>query len=116
MQNKTILNLLEWKEIARQGLKKDGKVNTQLELTRTQLPVEEVMVKLLAQLVIYRSHVGRYRWINHCRKLDYIMSDPDRFRIICTDFGATLDLCAAEKDNSSVNSHAVICIFFILTN
>ena len=33
-----------------------------------------------------------------------------------TDFGASLDLCAAEKDNSSVNNHAVVCIFFVLLN
>ena len=31
------------------------------------------------------------------------------------DFGATLDLRAMETDNSSVDNHAVICIFFVLT-
>ena len=116
MKNKTIIHLLEWKDIPRQGLRKDGKPNTQLELTRTQLPVDEVMVKLLEQLVICRKHIGRYRWINHCRKLDYTMSDPDRCQIICTNFGATFALCAAVKDNSSVDNHADICIFFVLTN
>ena len=117
MQNKTMLNLLEWKEIAREeGLKKDGKANAQLELTRTQIPVEEVMVKLLAQLVQCRLHAGRYQRTNYCRKLDYTMSHPDHVRIICTIFCATLALCAAEKDNSSVHNHAIICIFFVLTN
>ena len=44
------------------------------------------------------------------------MSDPDWCQIICTSFDAILDLCAAEKDNSSINNHAVIRIFFVLTN
>ena len=33
-----------------------------------------------------------------------------------TDFGATLDLCASKKDNCSVDNHAILCIFFVLTN
>lgn len=41
------------------------------------------------------------------------MSDPDVHRVICTDFGAMLDLMAAEKDNCSINNHAVICIFLL---
>ena len=44
------------------------------------------------------------------------MSDADKHRVICTDFGATLDLCASEKDNCSVDNHAVLCIFFVLSN
>ena len=44
------------------------------------------------------------------------MHDPNTTRTIMTDFGATLDLYAAEKDNSSVNNHAVVCIFFVLSN
>ena len=42
------------------------------------------------------------------------MSHPDRHRVILTDFGATLDLCAIKTDNSSVDNHAVIDIFFVL--
>jgi len=34
----TIINLLEWKEVSQQGVSKNGKQNTQLELTRTQAP------------------------------------------------------------------------------
>ena len=31
---------------------------------------------------------------------------------LCTDFGVILDLHAFKKDNSSVDNHPVICIFF----
>ena len=44
------------------------------------------------------------------------MSDADITRVILTDFGATLDLRAAETDNSSADNHAVNCIMFVLTN
>jgi hypothetical protein len=47
------------------------------------------------------------------RSIDLIMSDPNIHRVICTDFGATLDLMAAEKDNCSINNHAVICICLV---
>ena len=47
------------------------------------------------------------------RKIDLTMGDPNKHRVFCTDFGATLDLMGAEKDNSSVNNHAIIDIFFV---
>ena len=57
-----------------------------------------------------------YKWRNVCRKVDCTMTDPDKHRVICTDFAATLDLRGAEADNSSINNHAVVCIFYVLTN
>ena len=44
------------------------------------------------------------------------MSNPDKQRIICNDFRATLDLAAAEKDNGSVDNHSVLEIYSVLTN
>ena len=44
------------------------------------------------------------------------MGDPNLHRVICTDFGASLDLCSAEKDNCSVDNHVVICILFVVYN
>ena len=113
MSDSTVIDLLEWKNIARQGMK-NGKQNTQLELSLTQLPVNLVMKKMIGQLVKCRRHVGEMRWINCNRKVDIAMSNANTTRVICTDFGATLDLSASEKDNSSVDNHAVICIFFVI--
>ena len=112
MNNITPIEVLEWKQIERQGAS-NGKQNTQLELSLGKLPVNIVMKKLMDQLVICRKHVGEMRWINFTRKLDLTMSNPEVCRVICTDFGATLDLHASEKDNSSIDNHAVICIFFV---
>ena len=56
-------------------------------------------------------HIGSYKWSNYARILDTIISNPNTTRVFCTDFGVTLDLCAAEKDNDSINNHDVVCIF-----
>lgn len=50
------------------------------------------------------------------KRLDITMSDKDKIKVILTDFGATLDLSTAEADNTSVNNHAVIAIFFVMYN
>ena len=115
-ENNTEIDLLEWKDIARQGFKSNGTSRTQLEFSRTKLAVKDVLKNMIIQLGICRLHVGQSQWINHVRRLDLIMSNPDVSRVICTDFGATLDLHACETDNSSVDNHAVICIFFVLTD
>ena len=110
-----VIDVLEWINAPRQGAK-NGKQNTQLELGMKQLPVKDVVKKLEASLDICRMHMAQYEWRNLMRKIDHTMSDRDKHRVICTDFGATLDLSAAEKDNSSVDNHAVICIFFVSQN
>jgi len=61
-------------------------------------------------------HVGHKKWKNHVKKLDMIMPNSNTTQVIFTDFGATLDLKAIETNNSSVDNHTVICIFFVLTN
>ena len=109
------IEVLEWKDAPRAGTK-GNKQNTQLELGLSILPVNEVMKKLQSQLEICKLHQAEYRWRNHMRQIDLTMSNSDTTRVICTDFGATLDLSAVEKDNCSVDNHAVICIFFIVYN
>ena len=47
-------------------------------------------------------------------RIDLTMSHPDKHRVICTNFGATLDLGSVEKGNCSVDNHAVMCIFLWL--
>ena len=107
---------IEWKDIARQGIKKNGTQNTQLEVSLSILPVSEIVEKLHNQLEICREHMAEYEWKNTMRKIDCTMGNPNQHRVICTDFGATLDLRGAETDNCSVNNHAVVCIFYVLTN
>ena len=110
-----IINVLEWINAPRQGMKK-GKQNTQLELGLQKVAVKDVVDRLRDALVVCRLHMAQYEWRNTMRKIDTLMSDRNLYRVIMTDFGATLDLSAAKKDNSSVDNHAVICIFFVNLN
>ena len=50
------------------------------------------------------------------QKVDMVMSNANKHPVICTIFRATLDLWASKKDNCSVDNHAILCIFFVLTN
>ena len=73
--NKTDIALLEWKHVQRQEKTKSGKLQTQLELTRSILSVEVVVAKLVEQAEVCRSHQAQYKWIDHTRKLDFVMSN-----------------------------------------
>ena len=108
-------DVLEWVMAPRQGTK-NGKQNTQLELGQRRYKVREIISKMVTKLNQCRLHQAEYEWRGWMKKIDFVMSNSDHHRVICTDFGATLDLFASEKDNSSVNNHAVLCIFFVLYN
>jgi hypothetical protein len=71
---------------------------------------------MIVSFEINRKHQAQYEWQDLMRKIDLTMSDPNTTRVICADFGATLDLGASEKDNSSVSNHAVIAIFLVSHN
>ena len=107
---------MEWVLDERQGIDtKIGKFNTQLELGCSIFSVKQMIIKMVAQLVIYREHQCQHQWQNITKKKDLIMSNLDLYFVIYTDFGATLDLMACEKDSSIMNNHTVICIFFVCT-
>lgn len=85
--------------------------NAPLQLGHSRLPVKDISSETVAKLEVARLHQAHYEWRDTMRKIDLTMSYPNKHRIFCTDFGATLDLMGAEKDNSSVNNHAFIDIF-----
>jgi len=109
----TEIDVLEWVYAKRQGAKK-GKQNTQLEIGHSRQPVKDILQKMAAKLEVARLHQAHYEWRDTMRKIDLTMSDPNKHRIFCTDFGATLDLMGAEIDKSSVNNHAIVDIFFVV--
>ena len=111
------INVLRWISTEQQVVnKKIDKKYTQLELGVSNLPVGEVVKKLITKLNIVREHQAKYEWRNQMLRVDLIISNDDFHCIIFIDFDATLDLMAVEKDNSSVNNHAVIFIFFVCSN
>ena len=94
-------------------VKKNGKPNTQLELGHRRHAVSVVVLKLIEQLQKCRVHVAGGQWKYTMGRRSVTMSDANLRRVFHTDFGAVLDLMAAEKDNCSVNNHAVVCILFV---
>ena len=60
MNNDVEVHVLEWRDIGRQGVKKDGMQNTQLELSRTIVPMKDLMNKILTQMIKCRSHIGEH--------------------------------------------------------
>lgn len=107
------IDVLVWHEAKRQGTNARGRQNSQLELGVKNMAVKDVVERLFECLEICRIHQSQYEWKNLIRKIDLTMSDPETTRVLCTDFAATLDLKASEKDNSSVDNHAVVCIFLV---
>ena len=96
-----IIDVLQWINAPRQGAKNDKK-DTQLELAMTKLAVKkDVVNKLRASLNVCREHMVQYEWRHLMQTIYHTMSDTDLRSLICTDFGTTLDLAAAEKNNSS---------------
>ena len=89
--------MLEWVEAPRQGFS-NGKQNTQLEVGTRRYQVTEVLQKLTDVLNVCCTQEA-YEWKSWKQKVDMVMSNADNHCVICTDFGATLDLCASKKYN-----------------
>ena len=52
-------------------------------------------------------HQSQLRWKSHAFELDYDIS-PNSNMVISTDFGASLDLQAKEKDDYAAFNHAAV--------
>ena len=52
---------------------------------------------MVAKLEVARLHQAQYEWRDTIQKIDLTISDPNKHRVFCTSFGATLDLMGAEK-------------------
>ena len=89
----------------------------QLDVGHSPLPVKEIIRKMESHLEIYWQHQAKYeKQRNLMQKIDNTNGNANLHIIIITDFGATMDLFAKEKNNSSINNYAVIDIFFIVQN
>ena len=79
------------------------------------LPVSDIVSKLEKALETARKHQVEYEWKNLMKTRDLTMLDPNKHRVICTDFASTLDLRGKATDNCSVDNHAVVAIFCVVT-
>ena len=70
---------------------------------------------LQEQLKEFIPHENEKIWTNRQRKLA-IYTLAGTTILICTDFSASLDFCPNKTENSHVNNHGVLAIYFVLTN
>ena len=78
-------NVLEWVEAPRQGFP-NGKQNTQLEVVTCCYQVPEVLQKMIDALNVCYTHQESYEWKGWMQKVDMVMINADKHRVICTDF------------------------------
>ena len=89
--------------------------STQLKLCRVKIPVCEVVSRLIKSLEVNRWHFTKYWWCNLMLCIELAIFNPNKHRVICSNFGATLDLCSSKKGNCSVDNHSVMWIFFVVS-
>ena len=82
------------------------------ELRPFQKTMVEIVHHFQTMMVIARVHVVHYEWKSHAQKLDCKMGNPKCESVIATDFMATANLNASEKDNSVQDSHVINAIYF----
>ena len=103
-----LINCNEWHLAPRPGS------TTQIELGSFKHPLEVIVQKLHFALPEAIKHQALLKWKSHCFKLDCALSDPSTSLLVATDFGASLDLHAIEKDNCATDNHAAVCIAHVL--
>ena len=58
INNNTVIDLLEWKDIARQGFKSNSTCQTQFELSQTKFAVKNILKKIITKLEVCQLRVG----------------------------------------------------------
>ena len=75
--NNVKIPVMMWTYAPRAGKTKDGKQNTQLELSKLYIPFNTVYEKMIECLQLNRLHVAQYEWRNLIRKIDLTLSNPN---------------------------------------
>jgi hypothetical protein len=110
-----LLKVCIWEEAVRQGVKASGKQNTQLELTEKDMTLSTAAALFQKCLKDCLPHVIKIEWMNAVRSFDVYNVGPNNI-VIMTDFAATLDLRAMETVNSSIDAHAFLDNFIVISN
>jgi hypothetical protein len=108
------INVQLWEAAQRQG-EKNGIQNTQLELTSKEMSLRSVVELFKQEFSKCSPHIFKVEWMNTMRSIDISTVGPNSI-IIMTDFAATLALKACETVNSSVDSHAFLDNFIVISN
>ena len=88
----------------------------QEELKEKEMTFSELIDFTMKKIKDARIHYVKGRWNQHARDLIMEMLDPKKGVALFTDFAATVNLRAKMTDNSSVDSHALIQVFYKFSN
>jgi hypothetical protein len=108
------LSVQVWEGAQRQG-EKNGIQNMQLELTSKEMSLRSIVELFKQEYSKCSPHIFKIEWMNAMRSIDISSVGPNNI-IVMTDFSATLDLKACETVNSSVDSHAFLDNFVVVSN
>ncbi len=104
-----LLDVMVWEKVEIHGSSQD-------ELRPQRMTMQGLVKHLKKTLGVSRFHVMDYEWKDHGRKLDCKLSNPKNTILFGTDFSATANLQASERDNSAMDSHAIIAVYLIYHN
>ena len=104
-----LIDVMVWEKVEIHG-------STQDELRPQRMTMQGLVKHLKKTLGVARFHVMDYEWKDHGRKLDCKLSNPKNTILFGTDFSATANLQASERDNSAMDSHAIIAVYLIYHN
>lgn len=77
---------------------------------------KQLIYRLKVLLDGTRQHHAELHWFQQHMKILVQMIDPKLATTIATDFGATANLSANEADNSTIDGHAILAIFYHFLN
>lgn len=111
-----VVTVMVWEKARRQGKGKNGKDNTQQELTSKPMTVAQLIAHFKGLLGICIPHIQEIRWIKHLQDTDFSKMSLDTI-LIFSDFAAlmVMALRALQTKNSSVDAHAVLANFVVLS-
>jgi hypothetical protein len=110
-----ILKVYAWEYAEQQGKTKSGKKNTQLELTEKEMMLSEITSLFQKRFEECLPHIYKIEWMNAIRSFDVYNVGPSNI-VIMTKFSATLNLKAIQTTNSSVDAHAFLDNFVVISN
>jgi hypothetical protein len=114
-RSELLLKVYVWEKAKRQGVDKSNKQNTQLELTEQEMKLSEAVALFEQWIQECLPHVFKIEWANAIRAFDINNVGAENI-VIMTDFAATLDLRAIETVNSSIDAHAFLDNFIVISN
>ena len=109
------VEVLVWDDALRQGNKKDGKPNTQRELTSKFMSIRDFLQYFIKSTHACVKHHSDCLWTNRMFRIQ--LSQMRKGEIIFNaDFAASMNLSASETLNCATACHAVNEVFAVVSN